>query len=225
MDSHESPRAHKRRATVGLFCCCSLFTNTLEPDSRVVRITAGVIAIIAMLLSGIGFSALQRDTVNPYEHLFVSASSSRHLAPAAWGSASAPAPYLQPILQPSNGFVSAEGAGQGSLEEVPLDHTGAPSGAPAGSVNSAAMAESSMQSPDSTGNRNGQPTIGSAGGPQQGPGSEASQGTASVESVAPDSDGLASPGGSPARSGAPSNITGMQDCAQAATAHYVLVPL
>lgn len=207
MDSNESPRAHKRRATVGLFCCCSLPSDTLEPDSRVVRIAAGVIAIIAMLLSGIGFSALQRDTVNPYEHLFVSASSSRHLAPAAWGSASAPAPFLQPILQPSGGFVSAEGTGQ-SPEEAPLDHTGVPLEAPAGSGNSAAMAESSMQSPDNTGNSRNH-----ADGPQQGPSSRASQGTASVESFAPDSDSLASPGGSPAWSGSPSSITGMQESA------------
>lgn len=208
MDSNESPRARKRRATVGLFCCCSFPSDTLEPDSKVVRITAGVIAIVAMLLSGVGFSALQRDTVNPYEHLFVSASSSRHLTPGAWGAASAPAPFLQPILQPSGGIVSAEGTGQGSQGAVPLYQTGIPSAPPAGSVNSAAMAESSVQSPDST----GQAAVVHAGGPQQGPGSEASQGTASVESVAPDSDSLASPGGSPAWSGAPSSTTGMQEC-------------
>ena len=210
MDSHQPPRAHKRRAAVGFFCCCcSLPSDSFEPDSRVVRITAGVIAIIAMLLSGIGFSALQRDTMNPYEHLFISASSSRHLAPAAWGSAPAPAPFLQPILQPSGGSVSAEGTGQASPEEAPVDQTLAPSeaerGAPAGSPDIAAIAASPLQLLDGTGNRTGLPVASNASGPIQGPGSQASQGTASVESAAPDADSSGSSETSPAGLGLPSS--------------------
>ena len=185
MDSHEAPRAHKRRPVVGLFCCCSLPSDAFEPDSRAVRITAGIIAIIAMLLSGIGFSALQRDTINPYEHLFTSASSSRHLAPAAWGLSPAPAPFLQPIMQPSGGSASAEGTGQASPEGAPLE---AERAAPAGSLDNAAMAASPVQPFDSIGNRSGLPVASNASGPSQGPGGQAPQGTASVESGAPDGD-------------------------------------
>ena len=209
MESNESPRAHKRRAVVGLFCCCCLPSNTLGPDSRVVRITAGVIAIIAMLLSGMGFSALQRDTVNPYEHLFITGSSSRHMPPAAWGSASAPAPapFLQPVLRPSGGSVSAEGARQGSPEESPVrDQTG-PS--PAGYLSNAAMAPSPMQSVDPD-NRSSPFAINSATGPAQDAASQAPQGVASVESGAPNFSSLGSPESSPAWLGAASgdSITG-----------------
>ena len=195
MDSHESSGARQRRAVVGLFCCCSLPSPAFEPDSRVVRITAGVIAIIAMLLSGIGFSALQRDTVNPYEHLFTSASSSRHLAPAAWGAAPAPALVWQPILQPSGGSVSAEGTGPASPEGAPLDQTDSEGerAAPASSLENAAMAASPVQPLDSTGNRSGLPVASNTNGPTQGPGSQAPQGTASVESAAPAGDSSGSP--------------------------------
>ena len=207
MDSHETLRTHKRRAVVGLFCCCPLPSDAFEPDSRFVRITAGVIAIIAMLLSGIGFSALQRDTLNPYEHLFVSASSSRNLVPAAWGLAPAPAPFLQPKLQQSGGSASAEGTGQASPEEAP--QAGAPSEAeravPAGNLDNAAMAASPMQPLDSTGNRSGLHGANNASGPSQGPGSQAPQGTASLESAAPDGDSSGFPETSPAQLGVPSS--------------------
>ena len=192
---------------VGLFCCCPLPSHAFESDSRVVRITAGVIAIIAMLLSGIGFSALQRDTVNPYEHLFVSASSSRNLVPAVWDPAPAPAPFLQPILQQSGGSASVEGTGQASPEEAP--QAGAPSIAesalPAESLVNAAMAASPMQPLDSTGNRSGLPIASIASGPSQGSGSQAPQGTASAESAAPDGDSSGSPESSPAQLGVPSS--------------------
>lgn len=209
-----SPRSHKRRPIAAFFCCCSSPSNTLEPDSRVVRITAGVVAIIAMLLSGIGFSALQRATVNPYEHLFITDSSSRHLAPAAWAWPSASAPLLQPTLPPSGGLVSAEGISQGSPSEGPVSdltrvYPETQTAPPAGSFSSAAVAPSPGQSLDNTGNRSGQSAITPATGLSQGAVSGSSQGTASVESAGPDDDSL---GSSPALFSATSggSVPGMQ---------------
>lgn len=211
-----SPRSHKRRAIAGFFCCCSSPSNTLEPDSRVVRITAGVVAIIAMLASGIGFSALQRATVNPYEHLFITDSSSRHLAPAAWPWPSASAPLLQPTLLPSGGFFSAEGVSQGSPNEGPVSHQTrispeAQTAPSAGSFSSAATAPSLGQLLDNTGDRAGQSAITPATGPSQGAVNGASQGTALVESAGSEDDSLGSPASSPAPLSATSGgVSGMQ---------------
>lgn len=199
-----SPKAHRRRAIAGLFCCCSIPSKTPEPDSRVVRMTAGIIAIIAMLLSGVGFSALQRATVNPYESLFITASSSRHLAPAAWDGPSAFAPSPQ-LMLPSAGFVSAEGTSQGPPIESAVSGQAwvSPGGgtAPhAGRFSNAAMAPSPAQSMDNTANKGDLAAVPTASGPSQDTADPGSQGTASVESAVPNS--LSSPAPSPARLGA-----------------------
>ena len=213
-----SSRSHKRRAIAGFFCCCSTPSNNLEPNSRVVRITAGVIAIIAMLVSGIGFSSLQRATVNPYEHLFITDSSSRHLAPVAWGMPSASAPLSQPTLPPSGGFASAEGSSQGSPYEAPLSDQArvspeAQPAVPVGRFSNAATAPSPLQSVHTTGDRNDSSAITPASGTSQGAASQASQGTASVEGAASDADSLSSPAPSPVRlsNSSGGSISGTQD--------------
>ena len=147
MEGRESPRDRRHRAAAAwLCCCCSTPSGALEPDSKTVRIIAGIVAIIAMLISGIGFSALQRSTVNPYEHLFTISSSSRYqITPPARGPAFAPAPG--PMLQPwqsSSSFVSTESiAGISDLVPTPLSQptdlalasmTGAPASSSSGTA-------------------------------------------------------------------------------------------
>ena len=138
MDSDESPRQHKRRAIAGFFCCCCFPCDIPEPDSRAVRITAGIVAFVAMLVSGIGFSALQMATVNPYVHVFNAGSSSRqHISPIALGPAfaPAPAPFTLTLLQPFGGLASAEGIGAASAEQLPVtDQIGQPAVAPSNAV-------------------------------------------------------------------------------------------
>lgn len=204
MEENDNPKSRKQRAVAGFLCCCSCPADTLEPGSSIVRVTAGIVAIIAMLASGIGFSALQRATINPYEHLFTAGSSSRqHMTPSAWGPAFAPAPvaFLQPILQPFGGFASAEGTSQGAPEQMfGGDQTGpfpgALSGTPIGGLSGSAMAPSAGLAHNSIGSSTGA-SIRTASGP--------SQSTASIESASPELSSLGVPEMAPAQFDAASN--------------------
>ena len=203
MEDNDTAKSRKRRVA-GFLCCCSCPADTIEPDSRIVRVAAGVVAIIAMLASGIGFSALQRATINPYEHLFTAGSSSRQqVTPPAWGPAfaPAPAPFLQPILQPLGGFVSAEGTSQASPEQLPGGlQTGSPAGALSGTVAGgslgAAMAPSAGFVHNSTGSNTGAAFM-TASGP--------SQSAASIESYSPELSTPGVPETAPAQFNAASN--------------------
>ena len=195
MDDQETPRHDRRRAaTAWLCCCCSKPGVSLEPDSQTVRITAGIIAIIAMLLSGIGFSALQRDTVNPYEHLFATGSSSKQqVTPSAWGPAFAPAPgpLLQSVTQVSGGSVSIESANEGVPEAAPVGQQ--PVSAPGASVSapgSGSSREATLESglSQSHGSPNSAPYAAAAAG-----GNSTEGVSASIESASPEYDTSAPP--------------------------------
>lgn len=187
MEGSESPRHRKRSAAFAWLCCgCSETSEFLEPDSRTVRITAGIVAIIAMLISGIGFSALQRATVNPYEHLFATGSSvQQYMTPTAWGPAFAPAPgpFLQPVLPASDGSVSIESANEGAPEPAPGSTLEALSSGPSSSLNNRAA-------PAGLDQLYGSPTSASAAPA----GSTAAGSVGSIESAPPGDSSAASPG-------------------------------
>ena len=190
MDGSDSPRHGKRYAAFAWLCCgCSETSDSFEPNSRTVRVTAGIVAIIAMLISGIGFSALQRATVNPYEHLFTTGSSvQQYKTPTAWGPSFAPAPgpFLQPILPASDGSVAIESVNEGVPEPAP------------GSQQSGSEASSS--GPNSSQNSRAAPPgldqhHGSSASDSAAPaGSTAVGSVGSTESLPPDNSSAASPG-------------------------------
>ncbi len=192
MEGSDSLRHRKRKAAFAwLCCCCSDSRIVLEPDSQLVRITAGIIAIIAMLISGVGFSALQRATHNPYEHLFTTGSSPKqYTTPSAWGPASAPAPspFLQPMLQASGGTLSIESSNEGTPEPAPsrqqsgLTSESASFG-PASSQSSRASSPGLAHPYGAPGSAPFTPAASTAGGA-----------SASIESASPEDNGAAPPG-------------------------------
>lgn len=138
-----------------------------------------------MLISGIGFSALQRATHNPYEHLFTTGSSPKqYVTPSAWGPAFAPAPgpFLQPMLQASGGSASIENANAGTPE--PATTSGFASGS---SQSSRASSPGLAHSYGAPGSAPFTPTVGTAGGA-----------SASIESASPEDNRAAPPGTSQA---------------------------
>ncbi|KAL0031911.1 hypothetical protein WJX79_004705 [Trebouxia sp. C0005] len=144
-----------------------------------------------MLISGIGFSALQRATHNPYEHLFTTGSSPKqYMVPSAWGPASAPAPspFLQPMLQASGGSLSIESANEGTPEPAPSRQQ---SGLTPGSVSfGPASSQSSRASSPGLAHPYGAP--GSA--PFIPAASTLGGASASIESASPEDSGAAPPG-------------------------------
>ncbi len=195
MDASESPRQRRRRAAAAwLCCCCSGPGDALEPDSPTVRILAGIIAIIAMLASGMGFSALQRATVNPYEHLFTTGSSSKqYITPPAWGPAFAPAtgPFLQPMLYQGGNTLSTKGTDEGVPESMPfIQQPGTAPGSAAGAtIGSFGFIRAPAPNPDHL------QSSGSPGSAPNAPAGNATGGdTASIESASPEDSGAASPG-------------------------------
>ncbi len=185
MEGAGSPRHRKRKAAFAwLCCCCSDSRIAFEPDSQLVRIIAGIVAIIAMLISGIGFSALQLATHNPYEHLFTTGSSPKqYRTPSAWGPAFAPAPgpFLQPMLQASGGSASIESANEGTPEPAPT--TGSASFGPGSSQSSRASSPGLAHLYGAPGSAPFTPAVGTAGGA-----------SASIESASPEDNEAAPPG-------------------------------
>ncbi len=185
MEGADSPRRRKRKvAFAWLCCCCSDSRFVLEPDSQLVRIIAGIVAIIAMLISGIGFSALQRATHNPYEHLFTTGSSlKQYTTPSAWGPAFAPAPspFLQPMLQASGGSASIESANESTPEPAPTSESA--SFRPGSSQTNRASSPGLAHSYGAPGSAPFTPAAGTAGGA-----------SASIESASPEDNGAAPPG-------------------------------
>ena len=71
--------------------------QSLDPDSAWIRISAGLVALLAMLAVSITFSELQRHHKNPYEQILSTASSlQQRQNPGPVVSAPEPAPYLFP---------------------------------------------------------------------------------------------------------------------------------
>lgn len=192
MEGSDSPRHRKRKAAVAwLCCCCSDSRIVVEPDSQLVRITAGVIAIIAMLISGIGFSALQRATYNPYEHLFTTGSSPKqYMTPSAWGpaSASAPSPFLQPMLQASGGSLSIESTNEGTPEPAPSSQQSGLTSGPVG------FGPGSSQSSRASSPAFAQPYGAPGSAPFTSAASTGGGDSASIESASPEDYGTAPPG-------------------------------
>ncbi|KAL0054642.1 hypothetical protein WJX82_000357 [Trebouxia sp. C0006] len=137
-----------------------------------------------MLISGIGFSALQRATHNPYEHLFTTGSSlKQYTTPSAWGPAFAPAPspFLQPMLKASGGSASIESANESTPEPAPTSESA--SFRPGSSQTNRASSPGLAHSYGAPGSAPFTPAAGTAGGA-----------SASIESASPEDNGAAPPG-------------------------------
>lgn len=71
--------------------------QSIDPDSAWIRISAGLVALLAMLAVSITFSELQKHHKNPYEQILSTANSlQQRQTPGPVVSAPEPAPYLFP---------------------------------------------------------------------------------------------------------------------------------